>query len=262
MEEILRSLITAVVGGAIGGLLGALFAERRTPGLKTIGPTRGNVEGAWFFYVEFSPQSGAFKRYPTALANVGGSVEVRDNQGVVRYQADSVWAGNPTAGTATLFGVRGLLAFVLIPQSHIVMPLQAGTPPHADQLKIQPTPYSFDWTQCKDWTLTIRSSAPGAVAASYSRTIEQLVTAAKGLDHFPGISPIIKDQSLLTEGMLLKGDEPPVFQWSSSQRRHIPDVETFENLGFKWPDVRRCDQTLLDSLPRGNDTIYVPIHIL
>jgi hypothetical protein len=51
---------------------------------------------------------------------------------------------------------------------------------------------------------------------------------------------------------LITGSGPRVYLASSGLKRWIPNPETFDANGFAWGDIRRVDDSVLDSMPDGN----------
>lgn len=253
MDTLAVGLITAAIGVVLGSALGALFTERGRSRFEAVRPTCSDIEGAWHFYYEFTPVIGVLNKHPTALADAGGSVRLSDRNGVGRHGAETIWAGSPPVGTATLYGPRGLLAFIAVPSANTVMFFSTGTAPHADLLKMLPSPIAFDWQECKDWTLEITASAPDASAATEKLSVCQLVTNAIGATKFPGMPEPVSDKSKMTDGELIKGKGPAIYIVENQQKRWIPDLHTFETKRYRFQDVMRVSEDVLDSIPRGED---------
>lgn len=69
------------------------------------------------------------------------------------------------------------------------------------------------------------------------------------LDPRPAVIPA--PQEPLREGDLVKGSDPAIYLIERGQRRHIPDPQTFDRMGFNWGSVRTLGDSRLNAIPEG-----------
>lgn len=259
--QLLLGFVFGAVGTAFGAIISVMLTDRARASFEPIGPTVAHVGGAWWFYYEFQPKIGMSKT-DTAVLNAGGGVHLRNEKGESRHQAETIWEGDPVAGTASLYVKKGLLAFFVYPEGHMVRFILAALAPHGDLSKRaleMADVVGFDWLECKEWRLEITVSAPEAAAKTVQTTVAQLCKDANGAEQFPGFPQIISDPEEIKDGVLIKGSGLGIYKVEDGKRRLFPNPQSFVRHGFEWEAVFRVDDNVIKSIPIGQP---MPIVIL
>ncbi len=109
------------------------------------------------------------------------------------------------------------------------------------------------------WSLELAEGLPDYRAA--------LARALAGFDLLPGgagaprqpsfyvLVPAGPDHGLaaydLREGDLLRGSGEPVYLYEEGRRRHVASLQSFTAHGWRWEDVRRLPDRVLEAIPEG-----------
>ncbi len=109
------------------------------------------------------------------------------------------------------------------------------------------------------WSLELAEGLPDYRAA--------LERALAGIDLLPGgagaprqpsfyvLVPAGPDHGLaaydLREGDLLRGSGEPVYLYEEGRRRHVASLQSFTAHGWRWEDVRRLPDRVLEAIPEG-----------
>ncbi len=177
--------------------------------------------------------------YPSPGLQLSSSTTISPPQPVVGQQVSVAFSiFNPTQRTVS---ISHLIIYGTGPASSWQVDAGARDMPPGttwDVLMPLPSARTMGWGDIGGWRLQ------GIRAILSDGSMVDIAAAGYALARSFRVGPL--------EGSLIKGSDDAVYYVMGGRRRHIPDLETFNALGFRWQDVHILSDIALASVPGGS----------